>query len=105
MVNILEILGVDEGDVEWHHLAACRGMPTNLYNIFFDDYETDRVVAEQADNMCLACPVIKYCGGYGVATKSTGVFGGVYLNNGKADKKFNAHKTSETWKRLEALYV
>lgn len=116
MSDILNALGIDPEDLKWYHLAACRGLIETIHKTntsdkqtyeldpFFDAYESDSVVALQADQMCLSCPVIRQCYKYGVETKSMGVFGGVYLNLGKPDKKFNAHKTPETWKALRKIH-
>ncbi|MGV2433401.1 MAG UNVERIFIED_CONTAM: hypothetical protein LVQ98_09255, partial [Rickettsiaceae bacterium] len=38
MSNILNDLGIDEDDLDWFHLAICRGMDTNL---FYEKYESD----------------------------------------------------------------
>lgn len=116
MSSILKALGIDEEDLKWYHLAACSNMinaihesnttdkKTHELDPFFDAYESDKIVAEQVDLMCLGCPVIKQCFKDGVSTKSMGVFGGVYLNLGKVDKKNNLHKTQETWKALRKFH-
>jgi len=74
MSNILNELGVDEDDLDWYHLAACRGLDTNL---FYDKYESDN-------------------------NSEQGVWGGVYLNTGEIDKPRNVHKTQDVWKRIRA---
>lgn len=116
MSEILKALGIDEEDLKWYHLAACANMidaihennatnkKTHELDPFFDAYESDKIVAEQVDLMCVGCPVIKQCFKYGVNTKSVGVFGGVYLNLGKVDKKHNSHKTQATWKALKKFH-
>lgn len=103
--DILDALGIDEDDLEWHRLATCRGISENLQNIFFDDYEVDPVIAEQADNLCLSCPVAKQCLLEGLRTKSYGLWGGIFLDyTGKPSAKFNKHKSEETWKRLAKVH-
>lgn len=116
MSDILSGLGVDAEDLKWYHLAACSGLMYSIHennngdkkthelDPFFDAYESDDVVAKQADLMCLSCPVSNICYKYGVETKSMGVFGGIYLNLGKIDKKFNAHKTPEVWKAFKKIH-
>ena len=79
-------------------------------NLFFDDYEEDKVVAEQADNMCLSCPVAKACLLDGEENNSYGVWGGLYLTSGKIDKNKNSHKfnsdgtKTDAMKRLEGIH-
>ena len=51
-------IGIDELDLKWYHLAACNNMPINW---FYDDYETDKELAKQVDQICMHCPVIKQC--------------------------------------------
>ena len=116
MSDILKALGVDAEDLRWYHLAACNGLidtvhknnngdkKTHELDPFFDAYESDPVVALQVDQICLNCPVIKQCYNFGVETKSMGVFGGVYLNLGKPDKKFNGHKTPDVWKAFKKIH-
>ena len=116
MSDILAALGIHKDDLKWYHLAACSGLIESIHknnntdkkthelDPFFDGYESDKIVAMQADQMCLSCPVAKQCYAFGVETKSMGVFGGVYLNLGKTDKKFNAHKTPEIWKALKKIH-
>lgn len=116
MSDILKSLGVDADDLNWRHLAACSNMVmiihknnntgkrTSDLDPFFDNYESDPIVAEQTDQMCLFCPVNKQCLQDGISNKDPGVWGGIYLDNGKTHKKFNAHKTAETWKRLKKIH-
>lgn len=40
--------------------------------------------AARAASSCLACPVRPECGAYGRASRGWGVWGGVWLENGKA---------------------
>lgn len=102
MSNILKELGIDEEDVKWYHLAACKNM--NL-NWFYDDYENDKILAETTDEVCLSCPVARQCLKEGLDDKEfAGVRGGVYLNIGRIDKQHNSHKTDEVWNRLRKLH-
>lgn len=103
--TILDELGIDPQDLRWYHLAICNGSVTSVNNdIFFDVYESDRIAAEQTDQMCIHCPVAKQCLTYAVENKMTGVWGGVYMNNGNIDRKFNSHKTSDIWKVLKRIH-
>lgn len=98
MSNILDNLGIEENDLDWWHLAVCRGMDTNL---FYDTYEVNINIAKSIDEACIACPVSKICYNIGVENDEHGVWGGIYLNAGSADKSKNLHKTPEVWKRLK----
>jgi hypothetical protein len=102
-VKLADLL-LGEDDLEWQSLASCRGIDGSLLNLFFEDYEADPIFAEQADNLCLSCPVAAMCFEYGLDTQSTGVWGGVYLTRGKVSKSRNAHKTPDIWKKLEAIH-
>lgn len=78
----------------WKDNGECLGMDTNL---FFDKYEEDPHLAKSADRICQRCPVNQYCFAWGVSHKEWGVWGGVYLKDGKIDKEFNAHKNKGDW--------
>jgi hypothetical protein len=82
---------------EWIDLARCDGMDTKL---FFDKYEEDPELAKKIDNVCLSCPAIKYCFEKGTSDLSWGVWGGIYLVDGRPDSMRNAHKTSEVWNQI-----
>lgn len=99
MSNILNDLGIDLQDFDWYHLAACRGMDTNL---FYDKYEADVNIAKNVDQACLSCPVSKMCYESGVENDEQGVWGGIYLNSGTEDKARNLHKTPLYWKTIKA---
>ena len=81
----------------WVSEALCAGTDTELY---FDKYESEQSVAKEIDRLCLSCPVVKECFDYGVKTESYGVWGGVFLNDGKLDNVRNSHKTQEVWTRV-----
>ena len=78
----------------WKDNAECLGMDTNL---FFDKYEEDPHVAKAVDRICQRCPVNQDCFASGISQKEWGVWGGVYLKDGKIDREFNAHKTKDDW--------
>ena len=96
-MDIFDALGLDPETLDWKDLAICRGMPINF---FFEDYENKEEVAKVIDEVCLSCPVMAQCMRTGVEDGETGVWGGVYLNNGTADDNRNKHKTKEIWKRI-----
>lgn len=100
--SILEQMGIDSKDFIWEQLAACKNRKTNL---FFDDYEAGGNIANNIDQLCLSCPVIKDCYEKGVRTKSTGVWGGFYLVNGEVSKTKNSHKDQETVQKLAKLIL
>lgn len=86
---------------EWKDEAACQGYDTNL---FFDKYEDDPSLRKAVDKVCAECPVAKQCFAVGVSQKEWGVWGGIYLENGKISREFNRHRTkpewAETWQYL-----
>ncbi len=84
----------------WQDEALCSGLDTNKY---FDIYEEDQEAAKQVDRMCLACPVIKECFDFGVSTESWGVWGGIYLTDGRIDNIKNSHKSEEKWYKILEL--
>lgn len=84
----------------WVSEALCAGTDTELY---FDQYELDESIAKDIDRLCLSCPVVKECFDYGIQTESYGVWGGIFLNDGKLDNVRNSHKTQEIWERLLPL--
>ena len=77
--------------------ALCNGMD---YRRFFEDYEENPELAKNIDSLCMSCPVIAECFKKGVSSESWGVWGGVYLIDGKIDKQKNAHKDKVVWNRI-----
>ncbi len=103
----MSIVDLDRNEIIWQDLGSCAGMVTeseNQIEIFFDDYESDPFIAESTDQMCMSCPVAKQCGLAGVRGKEWGVWGGVYLRDGKIDKTRNAHKSDADWDRLKGIH-
>lgn len=88
---------IEDDGLEWYHLSVCQGMNTNH---FYDDYESDPLFASVMDSICLACPVRSMCLREGVENNEYGLWGGVFLNNGKPDKSRNAHKTDDIWSQI-----
>ena len=85
-------MGLDEDGLVWQDLAKCRGADPEW---FFEGYEQDPFIAENVDKMCKSCLVRKNCEQSGIDNKETGVWGGVYLKDGKEDIRFNAHKETD----------
>lgn len=79
---------------DWKDEALCKGLDTNL---FFDDYEEDVKVRPAIDALCNQCPVARQCFAVGISQKATGVWGGVYLDNGKISREFGRHRTKQQW--------
>jgi hypothetical protein len=86
---------------EWVKRAACQNFDVEL---FFDKYEEDLALRPAIDKLCSECPVARQCFAVGVSQKAYGVWGGVYLDNGKISREFGRHRSkadwSETWKYL-----
>ncbi len=88
-----------DDDLNWYHLSLCRDMETNW---FYDDYERDPVLAAVMDDICLACPVRKFCLMEGLDNKEYGLWGGIFLDNGNVDKVRNEHKTEDVWSQIRS---
>lgn len=91
-----------DDNTRWYHLSLCKNMPLNW---FYDEYESDPVMAETMDKTCMVCPVRKQCLREGVEQKNFGLWGGVFLNNGQPDKRANAHKTDDIWGEIRESLV
>ncbi len=78
----------------WKDDAKCLDYDTNL---FFDKYEDEETLRSAVDKICLSCPVLKTCFAVGISGKEWGVWGGVYMENGKISREFNKHKTKLDW--------
>ena len=79
---------------KWKDDGLCRDYDTNL---FFDKYEEDLDLRPAIDNLCSTCPVARICFAVGVSQKEWGVWGGIYIENGKPSREFNRHRTKEDW--------
>ena len=79
---------------EWKEEAACKDWDTEL---FFDKYENDIDLRPAIDEFCSECPIAQQCFAIGVSQKGYGVWGGVYLENGKPSREFNNHRSKEDW--------
>jgi hypothetical protein len=78
----------------WKEDAACKGMDTN---VFFDVYEENEEVRPAVEDICFNCPVMRQCFAVGISQKQTGVWGGIYLDNGKISREFNRHRSKKDW--------
>jgi hypothetical protein len=107
MSSLLDSLGIDPESFAWHELGTCQGDGKNNSvdpENFFDNYESDVVTAIATDAMCMHCPVAAVCLQEGIDQYSYGVWGGIYLTNGRIDPVKNQHKTSGVWQRLEQIH-
>jgi hypothetical protein len=114
-MSILDALGLSADDVQWEDLAKCRGTAvrytdehgvSKVFDPVFDSYEEDEPpypVRKSTDEMCLSCPVQRQCFETGKSGRETGVYGGVYLVNGKTDRTRNEHKTRDVWDRVREV--
>jgi len=78
----------------WKDDARCLDMDTNL---FFEKYEDEESLRPAIDNICKQCPVIKTCFAVGISNKEWGVWGGIFIENGKISREFNKHKSKQDW--------
>ncbi len=82
---------------DWKDEALCIGEDINN---FFDNYEEDVEVRKEVDSLCEICPLARTCFAVGVSTKQWGVWGGVYMENGKISREFGKHRTKAEWAEL-----
>lgn len=100
---------------DWQAGSACESMDTNFFFDLYDGTEPldkeapDEKMTEEErkedlfsfrhviDDTCLSCPIRKTCFARGVSSKEWGVWGGVYLKDGKIDKDANSHKSRSDW--------
>ena len=78
----------------WKEDAACKDMDTN---VFFDIYEENEDVRPAVEKICFSCPVMRQCFAVGISQKQTGVWGSIYLDNGKISREFNRHRSKKDW--------
>lgn len=81
--------------MSWEDDGLCRGTAQprksngDVVDWFFDTYEKDAQTRVQVKELCNSCPVQVACHYTGTTEGYSGVWGGVYLENGKpADDKF-----------------
>jgi hypothetical protein len=79
---------------DWKNDAKCKGYDPNL---FFDKYEESEKLRPAIEKLCSECPVMRKCFAVGVSQKEWGVWGGVYLENGKISREFSSHKDKFDW--------
>lgn len=80
---------------DWMKFGSCVGSPDP--ERYFDKYLKNPTVALQVQKMCVDCPVRTECFNYGVTSKSTGVWGGLWLQTGKVIKKLDSILSSYYW--------
>lgn len=79
---------------DWKEEGACRDYDTNL---FFDKYEENEKLRPAIDSLCASCPMVQKCFAVGISQKEWGVWGGVYMENGKISREYNKTKTRDDW--------
>ena len=75
--------------MSWYERANCAGQDTNK---FFDLYEENPQIRPTVDSICESCPVRRSCFVSGWTSNSWGVWGGIYLEDGRPSREFNSHK-------------
>lgn len=78
----------------WKDESACKDYDVNL---FFDKYEENEKLRPAIDELCAGCPVARHCFAVGISQKEWGVWGGIYIENGKISREFNKHRTKADW--------
>jgi hypothetical protein len=78
----------------WKKEGACQNSDTE---IFFDRYEEDVDLRPKVESLCAGCPVARQCFAVGVSQKEWGVWGGIYIENGKISREFNRHRSKKDW--------
>jgi len=84
---------------EWKDEAPCKDSGYAI-NDFFDNYEEDIELRQDIDALCFSCPLARHCFAVGVSQKGYGVWGGVYIENGKPSREFNRHRTKADWAKV-----
>lgn len=79
---------------DWKENAPCKGLDTDL---FFDKYENDLEVRSFVEEVCSECPLARHCFAVGVSQKEWGVWGGIYLENGKISRENGRHRNKQDW--------
>ena len=86
---------------EWKDKGSCRDYDTDL---FFEKYEENEELRPAIDKLCAECPMQRMCFAVGISQKEWGVWGGIYMENGKVSREFNKHRSkpdwAETWQHL-----
>lgn len=78
----------------WKDDGACQNLDRE---VFFDKYEEDLSLRPKVEALCSNCPVLRQCFAVGISQKEWGVWGGIYLENGKISREFNRHRTKQDW--------
>lgn len=84
--------------MDWRSQGDCVGNADP--EAWFDAYENNQDLRPAVDRVCMNCPVQRTCFASGVSSKEWGVWGGVYLVDGKPDTEFNNHRSREDWTEL-----
>lgn len=78
----------------WQDDASCKNLDLNL---FFDKYEEDIELRPKVDSLCSGCPVARQCFAVGISQKEWGIWGGIFIENGKISREFNRHRSKPQW--------
>lgn len=78
----------------WKKRAACKGLDTNY---FFDYYEDNLDIRQEMDRLCQSCPVAKECFVSAKFFKESGLWGGIFLEEGEVSGEMNDHKDTHDW--------
>lgn len=98
MSDILSELDIDPDDFDWKSFAYCKNVNPRT---FYEEYEDDPVSAAATDEMCLSCPVFKWCMETAQENGEWGCWAAIYWNgSGKPDPNRNLHKTPEVWEKI-----
>lgn len=78
----------------WKDDASCIDYDVNL---FFEKYEENEALRPAIDKLCAECPVVRQCFAVGISQKEWGVWGGVYIENGKISREYGRHRNKQQW--------
>lgn len=79
---------------DWKDQANCKHYD---WNLFFDKYEEDLLLRPAIDKICSDCPIARTCFAVGISQKEWGVWGGVYLEEGRVSREFGRHRSKKEW--------
>lgn len=84
-MSILDELDIDPEDFSWQQLSTCSHLPDDInpLRLMFEDYQNDESLRPIITAMCDSCPVKDACLESGTDNREYGVWGGVFLEDGK----------------------
>lgn len=97
-------------DINWEDLASCRGLGyikggRNRELFSFEEYQENQSYRNVIDTLCSHCPIQAACLMAGRENKETGIWGGIYLEDGSVSEKYNIHKSQEFYINLKEKIV